>query len=705
MKIKTIKVSGYRQLQDITIDLEERITIVGGPNNSGKTSLIELFKWVFGKGAKIERGDLPILSCQTWCDAIFPELKTAFLSGKEKEAIIANVCELLFPSKDKEPIRIDPIEVRIHITYNPLKDDIRLFSGYNMEFEKEKNSFYFLYRHAIDKTLFINNLSEQYEKLTIRFQNLPKVDSDEQKEPIRILKDMLLSLYAKSSEDSVYFTDVLYTNKNNLSTHDFKKLFNYENIMATRVLDDDKSQKLHTLSMNLIETAKTDETWKEMMLSLPDQILKPIQDASIKNLVIKTSIETLQTTIAAIGKTKGQNTNKIIIDMDVTEESIQTLLEGSTQAKYQAGELFLSESSQGLGYSNMIFLHLQLERFRNSLDATKVNFFIIEEPEAHMHPQMQQVFTGYLFKYYAEKPDMQGLITTHSSEVIKKAEIPHLRILRQTEAGTFACKLFNLRTFYENQEKDLKEFYDSFYTIAFPDIIFADKIILYEGDTERMLIKQGLQDIGELNELTQLYLSYVQVGGAYAYKYVPLLKFLKIKSLIITDLDYKKECTELSTIENSSTTNPTINHFFSKQTPQETEEEAEEKDDKEATGLTVKELYTKKAEKETIFLDGLIFLAYPGEKDGYARTLEEAMLAKKYGVSVHDIKSREEWRKLRKKEKLKFTIPQKDDPGIRDIVTSSSSGKTDFMYSVILEKKIEEMFPDYIKEALLWLKD
>lgn len=705
MKIKTIKVSGYRQLQDITIDLEERITIVGGPNNSGKTSLIELFKWVFGKGAKIERGDLPILSCQTWCDAIFPELKTVFLSGKEKEAIIANVCELLFPSKDKEPIRIDPIEVRIHITYNPLKDDIRLFSGYNMEFEKEKNSFYFLYRHAIDKTLFINNLSEQYEKLTIRFQNLPKVDSDEQKEPIRILKDMLLSLYAKSSEDSVYFTDVLYTNKNNLSTHDFKKLFNYENIMATRVLDDDKSQKLHTLSMNLIETAKTDETWKEMMLSLPDQILKPIQDASIKNLVIKTSIETLQTTIAAIGKTKGQNTNKIIIDMDVTEESIQTLLEGSTQAKYQAGELFLSESSQGLGYSNMIFLHLQLERFRNSLDATKVNFFIIEEPEAHMHPQMQQVFTGYLFKYYAEKPDMQGLITTHSSEVIKKAEIPHLRILRQTEAGTFACKLFNLRTFYENQEKDLKEFYDSFYTIAFPDIVFADKIILYEGDTERMLIKQGLQDIGELNELTQLYLSYVQVGGAYAYKYVPLLKFLKIKSLIITDLDYKKECTELSTIENSSTTNPTINHFFPKQTPQETEEEAEEKDDKEATGLTVKELYTKKAEKETIFLDGLIFLAYPGEKDGYARTLEEAMLAKKYGVSVHDIKSREEWRKLRKKEKLKFTIPQKDDPGIRDIVTSSSSGKTDFMYSVILEKKIEEMFPDYIKEALLWLKD
>lgn len=44
-----------------------------------------------------------------------------------------------------------------------------------------------------------------------------------------------------------------------------------------------------------------------------------------------------------------------------------------------------------------------------------------------------------------------------------------------------------------NQElKDLIEFYDGFYAINFPDMIFADKVILYEGDTERMLIKNVL---------------------------------------------------------------------------------------------------------------------------------------------------------------------------------------------------------------------
>jgi AAA15 family ATPase/GTPase len=103
MKIKTIKVSGYRQLQDITIDLEDRITIVGGPNNSGKTSLIELFKWVFGKGAnsKIERDDFPILSCQQWCNNIFPGIKKAFLSGKEKKLLSLMFVNCYFPSKKR----------------------------------------------------------------------------------------------------------------------------------------------------------------------------------------------------------------------------------------------------------------------------------------------------------------------------------------------------------------------------------------------------------------------------------------------------------------------------------------------------------------------------------------------------------------------------------------------------------------------------
>ena len=48
------------------------------------------------------------------------------------------------------------------------------------------------------------------------------------------------------------------------------------------------------------------------------------------------------------------------------------------------GDYYLNESSQGLGYSNLIYIHLQLEKYRKTIDPLIVNFFVIEEPEAHL---------------------------------------------------------------------------------------------------------------------------------------------------------------------------------------------------------------------------------------------------------------------------------------------------------------------------------
>lgn len=71
-------------------------------------------------------------------------------------------------------------------------------------------------------------------------------------------------------------------------------------------------------------------------------------------------------------------------------------------------------------------------------------------------------------------------------------------------------------------------------------MIFADKVILYEGDSERLYIRKLIK-LPEFLPLNDSYIAFIQVGGAYAHNYLPILRMLKMKTLIITDLDYDKK--------------------------------------------------------------------------------------------------------------------------------------------------------------------
>ena len=170
-----------------------------------------------------------------------------------------------------------------------------------------------------------------------------------------------------------------------------------------------------------------------------------------------------------------------------------------------------------------------------------------------------------------------------------------------------------------------------------------------------------------------------------------------IKSLIITDIDYEKEKIMVPDIEDSVTTNATIKHFYSLNHP--------------ADNASVRNLYTWKNTKGNI-MDNLIYICFQTDNDGYARTLEEAMLNKYFSIDVTETYKKSEWVQKRSDSKLDFSIPSKkngkkisdeDIVSIRDILASTSGNKTDFMYSVIMNGYAENIMPEYIDGGLLWL--
>lgn len=341
MKIKTLHISNYRKIIDSKINMENNITVIAGANNSGKTSLVELFNSVFGnvKG-RLCCDDLPATECQKWSQNMYSRVNTIFSTKKEREDIISDIVELIEPfEKPENAMLIPPIEIKIQIDYDENEDDIRNFADYIMEFAPDNTSFYFIYRYVINTNTFKKSVDTAYEKLLARFNKLTG-NADKDKDTVRIIREMLVQLYADSCEETAYFSDKSFMNIVPIDIPSFKALFNYHNIMAGRTLDDENSDRTKILSKNMIDIASREESWQELIQSLPDQIIQPIQDAHIQEIVRKASLETLSDTIDAVSKTNGGQAGNIIIDMNVTEEAVHSLLKNITCAKYQKDDYY-----------------------------------------------------------------------------------------------------------------------------------------------------------------------------------------------------------------------------------------------------------------------------------------------------------------------------------------------------------------------------
>ena len=153
MKLESIIVENYRQFDSAKLTFDEGVTILAGANNSGKTSLINLIKNIFvDEKTEYNMSDIPAGNMQEWIEDAYIVFRDFFTSEKLEEDIDRELIESFIPKDEALPKRLmKTTSVKIHVSYDPDNDDIKLFADYIMDLDDEKHDFYFLFTYEISK--------------------------------------------------------------------------------------------------------------------------------------------------------------------------------------------------------------------------------------------------------------------------------------------------------------------------------------------------------------------------------------------------------------------------------------------------------------------------------------------------------------------------------------------------------------------------
>jgi predicted ATP-dependent endonuclease of OLD family len=226
----------------------------------------------------------------------------------------------------------------------------------------------------------------------------------------------------------------------------------------------------------------------------------------------------------------------------------------------------LPEDSNGLGYQNLVSMVFALMSFRDKWMRTgkaskskdsgetlipPLHLVLIEEPEAHLHAQVQQVFIAQAYEVLRKHDNLKAskglrtqlVVSTHSSHLAHEAEFTSLRYFRRLPVKAVAgsvpiASVVNLSQVF-GPEKQTERFVKRYLKVTHCDLFFADGAILVEGPAERIIVPHFVRKRNEYEYLRRCYITWLEIGGSHAHRLRSLLTHLGLNTLIITDVDAK----------------------------------------------------------------------------------------------------------------------------------------------------------------------
>jgi len=528
MRISTIKIRNFRKLENVTIDIHNQTTLFIGANNSGKTSAITAIKLFLGNDNKFLTYDFNLknhLKINELFDAEAEPNMRAFDD-------IFPTMDLWFHVEDDDIYRVGQLlptldwaggNLGVRLRYE-IKDIAKLFAEYKQARERIKHKAEIFPKNMMD--FLSKKLSGHF---ILRYYLLDPNHKDDIQPQIS-LGDPL----ENSPLDNLMKIDIINAqrgmNDENADTeqNENRKLSNLLTSYYSNHLDPNKGE-ISDDDLNAIE--KLNEATSNFTETM------------------KTSFEPALNELSEIGYPPFGTPNITINPQIKTADSINH----SNALQYKADDnLFLPENYNGLGYQNLIFMTFKMICFRDSwlkygkqkTEADKIapiHLVLIEEPEAHLHPQAQQVFIKKAYQVLTSRKEIndgklttQMIVSTHSSHIVHECDFEQLRYFkRDFTAKIPSTNVVNLTNIF-GSDWETKRFVTRYIKLNHCDLFFADATILIEGDAERILMPHF---ISKHEHLTQSYICILTIGGSHAYRLRPLIESLCIPTLIITDLD------------------------------------------------------------------------------------------------------------------------------------------------------------------------
>ena len=502
MKINNFTIINYKNLKNVTIELDKNLTTIVGENGSGKTNFFDAISVFFDKN--------PIYKLnENSFNANLKNIKGNWIIFSIEVSEIGDTAEETVILKNGDN------KGRVTLFYRPKMNIRKRMHILSNDYINEKD--------IVEKTRKKNIMLDYLDNIDINFDydvNYSQYcifDLTSEDEYSKIVGDFNELIFPNPSDDDKTKLG------NEITFRDFLNISNVTYVPAIRNATRDFLKNQNVLSKLVKEyTSSSDPNeWKDIQKAIKE-INTSLENVRSLNEFSGSLNDQIKLTV---GNIYNQGLGyKVLLSEDSNEITKNFELVSTEYARR------IPVESRSLGDNNITFFALKLleNKLLFSTNKSMLNILLIEEPEAHIHKHLQKS----LFAGVKNIEGNQIILSTHSVHISEAANISKVRVFVKKRTEIVVCNPSY------SMDAELIQIVERYLDSKRIPILFSKNIILVEGTAELLLIPVMLKMKYNL-DLDELGISLVSMDSAF-FKPISSLfskERIKLHCAIITDED------------------------------------------------------------------------------------------------------------------------------------------------------------------------